>query len=117
MATPTIVSYITLRLTPENYPIWKDQVLLQAALYDCSGLLTGVDKPPSMYLEVSDSQSTTVNPDYAKWLKRDLQMRGWIMATLSEESLGLIVGLDSSYKMWTALQDAYAQAFNKNFTT
>lgn len=33
----------------------------------------------------------------------------WIIGTLSKESLGLVVGLDTFYQVWHSLQETYAQ--------
>ncbi|KAJ1424079.1 gag-polypeptide of LTR copia-type [Sesbania bispinosa] len=68
-------NFITLKLTPSNYPLWREQALALA-----------------------ESQDLV-----------DRLLRGWIIRTLSEEALGLVVGLDTSPAVWDALKDAYAE--------
>lgn len=46
---------------------------------------------------------------YLPWRKCDRLLRGWIIGTLSEESLSLVVGLDTTHHEWQAFQEAYAQ--------
>ncbi|KAG5222667.1 26S protease regulatory protein [Salix suchowensis] len=78
-------NFVTLRLTPSNYPLWREQALALA--------------------ESQEMLSET----FKSWRKTDRLLRGWIIGTLSEEALGLIVGLDTSYAVWEALKNAYAQ--------
>ncbi|KAK9108170.1 hypothetical protein Syun_024181 [Stephania yunnanensis] len=47
--------------------------------------------------------------DYLKWRKEDCMLRGWIIGTLIEEVLGLVIGLETSHLVWHALTEAYAQ--------
>uniref|UniRef100_A0A0R0HPA0 Uncharacterized protein n=1 Tax=Glycine max TaxID=3847 RepID=A0A0R0HPA0_SOYBN len=39
----------------------------------------------------------------------DCLLRGWIIGTLSEEALGLVVGLDTAHPIWTTLKYLYAE--------
>ena len=41
--------------------------------------------------------------------KTDCLLRGWIIGTLSEEALGLVVGLDTAHPIWTTLKYLYAE--------
>ena len=47
--------------------------------------------------------------EFVTWCKADRFLRGWIIETLSEEALGLVVDLDTAYAVWEALKDAYAE--------
>ena len=49
-----------------------------------------------------------VTREFIAWQKSDRLLRGWIIGTLSEEALGLVIGLDISLAVWEALKDAYA---------
>ncbi|GKV45069.1 hypothetical protein SLEP1_g52192 [Rubroshorea leprosula] len=46
---------------------------------------------------------------YISWRRSDHLLRGWITGTLSEEVLGIVVGLTTSREVWDALQEAYAK--------
>uniref|UniRef100_A0A0R0JXS9 Retrotransposon Copia-like N-terminal domain-containing protein n=1 Tax=Glycine max TaxID=3847 RepID=A0A0R0JXS9_SOYBN len=70
-----ISNFITLRLTPTNYPLWREQALALAESQDLTNRL----------------------------------LRGWIIGTLFEEALGLVVGLDTAHVVWTTLKDSYAE--------
>ena len=57
----------------------------------------------------TDAENQQLWETFIKWRKTDRLLRGWLIGTLSEETLGLIVGLDTSYADWEALKSAYAQ--------
>ncbi|KAJ0007962.1 hypothetical protein Pint_29328 [Pistacia integerrima] len=82
-------NFITLRLTPNNYPLWREQALALAESQELVGHLTNEDPAPNKY--------------------SDRLLRGWIIGTLSEEALSLVVGLDTAHAVWEALKNAYAQ--------
>ena len=112
-----VANFVTLQLTPENYPLWREQMLALAESQDMVGLLTGGDKTqPTMYTVVATNQTPTdkentqqISPDYVKWRKEDRLICGWIIGTLSEEALSLVIGLESSQLVWNSLKEAYAQ--------
>ncbi|XP_075640273.1 uncharacterized protein LOC142612025 [Castanea sativa] len=49
------------------------------------------------------------NPAFVKWQKSDRLVKGWLTATLSEEVLGIVVGLNTSVEVWNALVHAFAR--------
>lgn len=112
-----VANFVTLKLTPENYPLWREQMLALAESQDMVGLLTGEKTQPTMYKVVATTDqiptekenTKEMSPDYIKWRKEDRLIRGWIIGTLSEEALSLVIGLDSSHSVWNALKEAYAQ--------
>ena len=111
-----VANFVTLKLTPENYPLWREQMLALAESQDMVGLLTGEKMKPTMYINVTTERASTsegtdqqISEDFLKWRKEDRLLRGWIIGTLTEETLGLVIGLDSSQSVWNALKEAYAQ--------
>ena len=54
-------------------------------------------------------ETKTLSDEYLKWCKEDRLLRGWIIGTLTEEAVGLVIGLESSQLVWNALKEAYAQ--------
>ena len=114
-----VSNFVTLKLTPENYPLWREQMLALAESQDMVGLLTGEKTKPVMYtyrrtstIDASSTSEATeqqVSEEFLKWRKEDRLLRGWIIGTLTEEALGLVIGLDSSQSVWNALKEAYAQ--------
>ena len=80
------------------------------------GHLTNEGPAPIQYITLDGSNITPrekLEPKLTKafiaWRKADRLLRGWIIGTLSEETLSLVVGLDTAYAMWEAFKNAYAQ--------
>jgi len=111
-----VANFVTLKLTLENYPLWREQMLALTENQDMVELLTGEKIKPTMYINVTTESTSTseateqqISEDFLKWRKEDHLLRGWIIGTLTEETLGLVIGLDSSQLVWNALKEAYAQ--------
>lgn len=111
-------NFITLKLSPTNYPLWREQALALAESQDLLGHLTNDDPAPSKYTTppAVDDPSTptevaepTLTDAYITWRKADRLLRGWIIGTLFEETLGLVVGLDTASAVWEALKTTYAE--------
>ncbi|OMO87872.1 hypothetical protein COLO4_20536 [Corchorus olitorius] len=112
-STLNISNFINLKLTQSNFLLWKTQFMGLVESQDMLGFLNGSIPVPSHILpsagDTADGNPPqAINPRFSEWRKSDKLLRGWITGTLSEETLGLVVGLDTSAEVWTALQDTYA---------
>ncbi|KHN39729.1 hypothetical protein glysoja_044829, partial [Glycine soja] len=105
-----ISNFITLRLTPTNYPLWREQALALAESQDLVGHLTN-DDPASPPPNTTNTENFVpkLTDEFIAWRKKDNLLRGWIIGTLFEEALRLVVGLDTTHAIWTALKDSYAE--------
>ena len=70
------------------------------------GHRTNEDPAPPQYVETS---ALRITETYIAWRKIDRLFLGWIIGTLSEETLGLVVGLDTTNAIWEALKNAYTE--------
>ena len=108
-------NFVTLKLTSSNYPLWREQVLGLAESQDLVHRLTnGTPIPPKFATQNQDTTATrntssTPTKEFVAWQKSDRLLRGWIIGTLSEEALGLVIGIDTAIAVWEALKEAYAQ--------
>ncbi|XP_037496992.1 uncharacterized protein LOC110010077 isoform X2 [Jatropha curcas] len=100
-------NFVTLKLTSNNYLLWCEQVL---GLAESQDLLTHLTDQPQTNPARFDKATDQAIQNFTAWQKSDRLLRGWIIGTLSEESLGLIIGLDTAYAVWEALKESYAQA-------
>ncbi|EEF27825.1 conserved hypothetical protein [Ricinus communis] len=66
------------------------------------------DKEVNQAVAILPKNRRIVKKFFLKWKKEDHLLRGWIIRTLTEETLGLVIGLDSSQSVWNALKEAYA---------
>ena len=108
--TQNVANFVSLKLSSTNFFLRKTQIVNILESYDLHGFITGEAKPPPQFVttEESDSQSESLNPSFIKWRKIDRLVKGWLTATLSEEVLGIVVGLDTAVKVWNALVHAFA---------
>ena len=105
-------NFITLKLSPTNYPLWREQALVLAESQELLGHLTNEDPAPPQYTIPDFNNTPTAKTSapkkieaYIAWRKADRLLRGWIIGTLSEETLGLAVGLVTANDVWEALKN------------
>jgi hypothetical protein len=106
-------NFITLKLTPTNYPLWREHALSLAESQDLVEHLTIENTALDKYI-VPDSTTTTdsspkLSEEYIVWRKSDRLLCGWLIGTLSKETLGLAVRLDTAFVVWNALKNEYAE--------
>ena len=109
-------NFVTLRLTPTNYPLWREQFFTLPKIQKLVGHLTNEDPTPTKYTTPNPNNSTNaknfipkLTDDFIVWRKSNRLLRGWIIETLTEEALGLVVRLDTAHAVWETLKDAYVQ--------
>ncbi|KAF3786810.1 hypothetical protein EJ110_NYTH24567 [Nymphaea thermarum] len=101
---------ILMAMTHNNFLLWKTQILALIESQDMEGFLTGsIAAPPSHIINPADPQQLTSNPKFESWRRSDRLIKGWIIGTLSETVLGLVVRLNSSQEIGSTLIDAFAQ--------
>ncbi|KAF9614436.1 hypothetical protein IFM89_018581 [Coptis chinensis] len=108
-ANLNVANFVSLKLSSTNYLLWETQVLSLIESQDLLGFVTGDTIPP--YTKITDANNTNIipNPDLAAWTRTDRLVKAWITATISEEALGVVVGLKTSHDVWSALQNAFSQ--------
>ena len=112
-STLNVANFVTLKLKQTNYQLWREQVLSLAESQELSDHLVAefpadqeFTPPPTPIPENYQPQQSN---EFKTWQKSDRLLRGWIYGTLSEESLGLVIGLETVRDVWSALKEAYAQ--------
>ena len=66
---------------------------------------------------INEAIEKQILEDFLIWRKEDCLLHGRIIGTLTEETLGLVIGLDSSQSVLNTLKEAYAQdSQEKEFT-
>ncbi|CAN1767175.1 Retrovirus-related Pol polyprotein from transposon RE1 [Linum perenne] len=101
---PNPSSTFSVKLNPNNYLLWKLQFEPFLAGYDLLGHIDGSNNAPPVLTEAGAR-----NPQYTNWYRRDQIILGWIISSVSEGVLQILVGLSSAAAAWTALASAYGQ--------
>ncbi|CAA7059936.1 unnamed protein product [Microthlaspi erraticum] len=107
---PNLSNCVTIKLTLENYTIWRDQ--FEAFLWGqrLLGFITGGIPPPLPTLTVTDLTGATSqarNPAYTTWCQTDQVVRSWLLRSFSDTILRLVHRCTSSYDVWMALSNHF----------
>ncbi|KAF6174036.1 hypothetical protein GIB67_020218 [Kingdonia uniflora] len=103
-----ITNFVSLKLKSTNYLLWETQVLSLIESQDLLGFITGKTTQPEA--EINDDNSEKImNPYLLAWVRTDRLVKAWIIAIISEEALGTVVGITTSNDVWNALANAYSQ--------
>jgi hypothetical protein len=74
-AVPSILAIpASEKLTKNNYPLWRAQVLPAVRAAQLEGLLTDAEKSPEHFISVTNDDKTASkvsNPAYTSWIVRD----------------------------------------------
>lgn len=112
LPTSSFVHLINIKLSRNNYLLWKAQLLL----YVCGQRLLGYVNsgisipPPTIVCTVGTETSQVENPAYVQWLQQDQLVLNAILSSLSEEVLGQVLFITTSAQVWTALEGMYASS-------
>ncbi|KAH9801347.1 retrovirus-related pol polyprotein from transposon RE1 [Citrus sinensis] len=96
----TAVSYTFLtpiKLDRSNYMIWKMQVLASIQGNGLEGYIDGSITAPY-------SDQRIPNSEFVIWKRTDQQLLGWLLSSMTESVLGIVLGCKTSFEVWRALE-------------
>ncbi|RWR75576.1 Zinc finger, CCCH-type [Cinnamomum micranthum f. kanehirae] len=110
-STLNVGNFVSLKLTKTNFLLWKTQIMGLIESQDMVGFINGEYPAPPKTLPAAAILQTAsaANATFAAWRRSDSLLRGWITGTLSEEVLGLVVGLETSADVWQTLEGSFAK--------
>ncbi|KAK0601255.1 hypothetical protein LWI29_022481 [Acer saccharum] len=111
---PTVANF--LKLTESNYLLWTAQLrpfLIGHGLYH---YMDGSAPAPTPVVFLADDGSASPNPAYLKWFQQDQLVVSYLVATMTEPMLSLIVGKATALEMWSCLKDNFSQQSVANAT-
>lgn len=91
----SIQSFLCIKLTSMNYLVWKMQF---ASLINCFLLQSFIDKA------VTPPAPSVTCPKYMAWWRKDQMLVSWILSSLSEEIVPMIIRFNSSASIWESLE-------------
>ena len=83
-------NFVTLRLTPSNYPLWREQALALAESQEMVGHLTNEDPPPAKH---ADTNTQELTESFKAWRKTDRLLRGGLLGHFQKKLLGSSLAL------------------------
>ena len=92
---------ITIKLTRDNYLLWKAQIVPYLRGQYLFGFIDGSRPAPS---PVSASDSDEPNPDFQAWHLQDQLIMSALISSLSENILAHVVKCSTSREVWVTLE-------------
>jgi len=101
---------ITLKLTRDNYLLWRTLMVPYLEGQELLGYVTGTIPCPPQFLSSSSSTNSaaTQNPAYTAWVLQDKLILSAILSTMSETTLTHVVNLNTSREVWSALKKIFS---------
>ncbi|KAK6162582.1 hypothetical protein DH2020_002423 [Rehmannia glutinosa] len=99
---------VTVKLNDSNYLLWKMQVLTAVKGCGLLGYLTGAIYAPTQFIVNTETNETKINPEFESFTKQDQLLASWMLSSLSESVLILVVGLNSSADIWRCLETNFS---------
>ncbi|GMI63995.1 hypothetical protein like AT1G21280 [Hibiscus trionum] len=91
----------TVKLSENNYVLWKHQVLLVVERYGMMSFLS--DHKVSKKTITGDSGNVMANPIFLAYLKQDKLLASWLLSTIRPDVLPHLTGLTTAQEIWNAL--------------
>ncbi|KAJ0041947.1 hypothetical protein Pint_18125 [Pistacia integerrima] len=106
---PNLSQLVSAKLDETNYLMWLSQIVPVIKSHDLMGFVDGSLPCPSQFLiDDQGKPTTTLNPEYILWNRKDQFVLGWINATLSDKVAPYVYGLNSARPAWLALANKFA---------
>ncbi|KAK0582979.1 hypothetical protein LWI29_031884 [Acer saccharum] len=99
-------------ITESNYLLWSAQLrpfLIGHGLYKFVDGSAPAPAPSITSAAATETESSTPNPAYLSWFQQDQLVVSYIVATLTEPMLSLVVGKSTAFEMWTSLNESFSQ--------
>ncbi|XP_010431094.1 PREDICTED: uncharacterized protein LOC104715382 [Camelina sativa] len=102
-----ISNCVTIKLTEQNYIIWKSQFESFLRTQALLGFVNGAAKPPDETIPIRNNKDGRVedilNPDFESWSRSDQVVKAWLLGSMSENVLRLVVGASTAQEVWETL--------------
>ena len=96
----TIGLNIPIKLTRENFLLWKRQLF---PILNCNDLAHILTQDPPVPAGTNSADNMIENPVYQVWRKKDQQVLSLLVSSLSKNVLPCVVGKTTSKEAWEAL--------------
>ena len=100
IAPHSVGFHIPIKLTRDNFLLWKTQIFPWLNYHNLAHILT---QDPPISTQLNDHDGITVNPAYQAWWRQDQQVLSLIVTSLSESIMSCVVGKNTTKEAWLAL--------------
>ncbi|KAM0037972.1 putative RNA-directed DNA polymerase [Helianthus debilis subsp. tardiflorus] len=103
----TASSHFTIKLTHNNFPVWRKHIRSTLIGLGLEKFITGPIEVPSEFL---DKESTKPNPEYAQWMRQDQMILSAILGSCSDPIQPILSSAETSREAWEILVTSYANS-------
>ena len=97
--------HVTVKLTKDNYLLWKAQIVPYLKGQKVFGYVDGiVSMPPQTIPASSDGTITIPNPAFMYWVQQDQMLLSALISSLTENLIAQVVVYFTSCEVWLALE-------------
>lgn len=101
-----ISNCVTLKLTERNYIHWKRQFESFLSGVGLLSFVNGGSPEPIPLIHVpniSGGYRDVPNPDHQQWVRSDQIVQAWLVGSLSQDILSVVLGARTAQEVWTSL--------------
>ncbi|GKV22134.1 hypothetical protein SLEP1_g32026 [Rubroshorea leprosula] len=98
-----MASLVSVKLSSANCLLRKSQVY---PLIRSAQLIDHLEEEAPA-LTISKNAKEESNPEFENWLNNDGLLTSWLLGTMNEEALSMVVGCESTFQIWRCLEEHY----------
>uniref|UniRef100_A0A2N9E542 Retrotransposon Copia-like N-terminal domain-containing protein n=1 Tax=Fagus sylvatica TaxID=28930 RepID=A0A2N9E542_FAGSY len=97
---------ITIKLTRDNYLLWKAQIVPYLKGQHLFSFIDGSQSSPPQFLPLTSNENSqpSLNPDFLTWQTQDQMILSAFISSLSENILAYVVKCSTSRDVWITLE-------------
>ncbi|KAL6650072.1 hypothetical protein ACP70R_014296 [Stipagrostis hirtigluma subsp. patula] len=110
ISVPSIGNAITVRLSRDNFFLWKAQATPVLRAQQLFGFVDGsVEAPSKLITEgTGDAARQVPNPAYLRWFTQDQLVLSALVSSMNEDMLGQMTQYTTARDVWTALHAMFS---------
>ena len=108
IAPNTVGLHVPIKLTRDNFLLWKTQIFPLLNFHDLAHILT---QDPPISTQLDDQGGIIVSSEYQAWWRQDQQVLSLIVTSLSESVLSCVIRKNTAKEAWSALS-SYCSSTN-----
>ena len=95
-----------IKLDQSNYLIRRYQVLASIRGNRLEKFIDDLTTPPPSHIaqRIEDDLRSVENPEFATWRSHDQVLLGWLLSSMSEGIISLVLNLETSREVWKAIE-------------
>lgn len=107
LVLPSFTHFFMVKLDNNNFLIWKQQVFSAIKGYGLQRFDFGGGEIPKRFFSQEDARFGRFNQEFLEWEQQDQLLMSWLLSSISEPILPLMVGCETSFQVWGKLEQYF----------